>query len=65
MINETLNTPAKLQAALGLADVLLSSLPPDMPYQNFELRYVDYYPLICRDAKCLNTCRKKNDFLEK
>ncbi|KAJ8444179.1 hypothetical protein Cgig2_030999 [Carnegiea gigantea] len=38
MINETLNTPAKLQAALGLADVLLSSLPPDTPYQNFEFK---------------------------
>ena len=64
MINETLNTPAKLQAALGLADVLLSSLPSDTPYQNFELRYVDYHTLMCSAAKCLNICMKKSYFLE-
>ncbi|CAO2836960.1 unnamed protein product [Amaranthus hypochondriacus] len=42
MINETLNTPAKLQAALVVADVFLSSLSPDTPYQNFELRFKEW-----------------------
>ncbi|KAL8166699.1 hypothetical protein V2J09_008198 [Rumex salicifolius] len=42
MINETLNTAAKLQAALLVADVLLSSLPQDAPYQKFELRFKEW-----------------------
>lgn len=36
MINETLNTVAKLQTALIVADVYISALPKDTPYQNFE-----------------------------
>ncbi|KAL0356405.1 UNVERIFIED_CONTAM: Sucrose synthase 6 [Sesamum radiatum] len=36
MINETLNTVGKLQAALLIADVFVSALPKDTPYQNFE-----------------------------
>ncbi|KMT13330.1 hypothetical protein BVRB_4g084720 isoform B [Beta vulgaris subsp. vulgaris] len=42
MINETLNTPAKLQAALVVADVFLSSLSPDTPFHNFELRFKEW-----------------------
>ncbi|GAB2287476.1 Sucrose synthase 7 [Dionaea muscipula] len=39
MINETLNTPENLQGALVEADVFLSSLPQDTPYQKFEPRF--------------------------
>ncbi|XP_021745173.1 sucrose synthase 5-like isoform X1 [Chenopodium quinoa] len=42
MINETLNTPAKLQAALVVAEVFLSSFPPDTPFQTFELRLKEW-----------------------
>ncbi|XP_010270733.1 PREDICTED: sucrose synthase 7-like isoform X6 [Nelumbo nucifera] len=42
MINETLNTVEKLQTALILADVFLSSHPKDMPYQNFEQRLSEW-----------------------
>ncbi|XP_021856028.1 sucrose synthase 5 isoform X2 [Spinacia oleracea] len=42
MINETLNTPAKLQAALVVADVFLSSFSTDTPFQNFELRLKEW-----------------------
>ncbi|GMH13223.1 hypothetical protein Nepgr_015064 [Nepenthes gracilis] len=42
MINETLNTPAKLQAALVVSGVFLSSLPEDTPYQNIELRFKEW-----------------------
>ncbi|KAH9625794.1 hypothetical protein KSS87_006038 [Heliosperma pusillum] len=42
MINETLNTSAKLQAALVVADVFVSSLPPETPFQNFELRFKEW-----------------------
>lgn len=38
MINDNLNTVAKLQMALIVAEVYLSGLPKDAPYQNFELR---------------------------
>ncbi|KAL8547789.1 hypothetical protein ACS0TY_007212 [Phlomoides rotata] len=38
MINETLNTVAKLQEALVIAEVYISALPKDTPYQNFEQR---------------------------
>lgn len=39
MINETLNTASKLQMALILADIFLSVLPPDTPYDNFHLKF--------------------------
>ncbi|CAI9265475.1 unnamed protein product [Lactuca saligna] len=39
MVNETLNTVSKLQAALIVAHAALSSLPNDTPYQSFELRF--------------------------
>ncbi|XP_022938555.1 sucrose synthase 5-like [Cucurbita moschata] len=39
MINETLNTASKLQMALILADIFLSVLPPDTPYENFYLKF--------------------------
>ncbi|KAL2939025.1 Sucrose synthase 5, partial [Bienertia sinuspersici] len=42
MINDTLNTPAKLQAAVVVTDVFLSSLSPDTPFQNFELRFKEW-----------------------
>lgn len=38
MINETLNTPSKLQMALIVAEVYLAALEKDTPYQNFDLR---------------------------
>lgn len=38
MINETLNTAAKLQLALIVAEVSLSDLPRDTQYQSIELR---------------------------
>lgn len=40
MINETLNTVAKLQVALIVAEVYVSSLSKDTPYQKFEQRYL-------------------------
>ncbi|GAA0146129.1 hypothetical protein LIER_06155 [Lithospermum erythrorhizon] len=36
MINESLNTVAKLQTSLKMAEVYLSALPKDMNYQDFE-----------------------------
>ncbi|KAI4299664.1 hypothetical protein L6164_033099 [Bauhinia variegata] len=42
MINETLNSAAKLQMALIVAGVYLSALPKDTPYQNFELRLKEW-----------------------
>ncbi|EOY03109.1 PREDICTED: sucrose synthase 5 [Theobroma cacao] len=42
MINETLNTAAKLQMALIVAEVSLSDLPRDTPYQNLELRFREW-----------------------
>ncbi|KAF9592636.1 hypothetical protein IFM89_016293 [Coptis chinensis] len=42
MINETLSTVDKLQAALIVADVYLSSLPKDTSYQNFEQRFTEW-----------------------
>ncbi|GFZ17994.1 sucrose synthase 6 [Actinidia rufa] len=42
MINETLNTFPKLQEALIVADVYLSALPKDTPYQNFEKKLKDW-----------------------
>ncbi|KAF5737716.1 sucrose synthase 5-like [Tripterygium wilfordii] len=42
MLNETLNTPEKLQMALIVADVFLSKLPKDAPYQNFELSFKEW-----------------------
>lgn len=38
MISDTLNTAPKLQMALIVAEVYVSALPKDTPYQNFELR---------------------------
>ncbi|KAF4354289.1 hypothetical protein G4B88_007418 [Cannabis sativa] len=42
MLNETLNTPAKLQTALIIADVFLSALPKTKPYQDFEARLKEW-----------------------
>ncbi|KAJ1377368.1 Sucrose synthase [Sesbania bispinosa] len=42
MINETLNSAAKLQMALVVADVFLSALPKDSAYHNFELRLKEW-----------------------
>ncbi|KAK4409492.1 Sucrose synthase 7 [Sesamum angolense] len=42
MINETLNTVSKLQAALIVAEAALSSLPKDTPYQSFEMRFKEW-----------------------
>ncbi|KAF3444274.1 hypothetical protein FNV43_RR13964 [Rhamnella rubrinervis] len=42
MINESLNTPSKLQMALIVAEVYLSGLPKDTPYQNFDLRFKEW-----------------------
>nr|XP_043631355.1 sucrose synthase 7-like [Erigeron canadensis] len=42
MINDTLNTISKLQAALIVAHASVSSLPNDTPYQNFELRFKEW-----------------------
>ncbi|XP_057483499.1 sucrose synthase 7-like [Actinidia eriantha] len=42
MINETLNTFPKLQEALIVADVYLSALPKDTPFQNFEKKFKDW-----------------------
>ncbi|KAM7268172.1 hypothetical protein ACFE04_010338 [Oxalis oulophora] len=42
MINENLITAAKLQMALVVAEVFLSALPNDTPYQNFELRFKEW-----------------------
>lgn len=39
MINETVNTASKLQTALIVAEVALSTLPKDKPYQDFEQRF--------------------------
>lgn len=39
MINEMLNTVSKLQTALIVAEVFVSSLPKDTPYQSFEQRF--------------------------
>lgn len=38
MIDETIDTVDKLQAALIVADVLVSSFPKDTPFQNFQSR---------------------------
>ncbi|BAT81309.1 hypothetical protein VIGAN_03099800 [Vigna angularis var. angularis] len=42
MINESLNSAAKLQMALVVADAFLSALPKDTAYQNFELRFKEW-----------------------
>ncbi|KAG4966513.1 hypothetical protein JHK84_041093 [Glycine max] len=42
MINESLNSSAKLQMALVVADAFLSGLPKDTAYQNFELRFKEW-----------------------
>ncbi|CAK9169802.1 unnamed protein product [Ilex paraguariensis] len=42
MINETLNTPSKLQGALIVAEASLSTQPKDLLYQNFELRFKEW-----------------------
>ncbi|XP_051117141.1 sucrose synthase 5-like isoform X2 [Andrographis paniculata] len=42
MINETLNTAAKLQSALIVAEAALSLLPHDTPYQSFEMRFKEW-----------------------
>ncbi|EEF29593.1 sucrose synthase, putative [Ricinus communis] len=42
MINENLSTVAKLQMALIVAEVYLSGLAGDTPYQNFELSFKEW-----------------------
>ncbi|TMX05581.1 hypothetical protein EJD97_016328 [Solanum chilense] len=42
MINDTLSTVAKLQAALVVAEASISSLPTDTPYHSFELRFKEW-----------------------
>ncbi|KAK9278694.1 hypothetical protein L1049_028268 [Liquidambar formosana] len=42
LINETLNTVAKLQTALIAAEVFASTLPKDTPYQDFEQRFKEW-----------------------
>ncbi|KAK1592986.1 hypothetical protein Q3G72_033980 [Acer saccharum] len=42
MINENLNTAEKLQMALIIAEVYLSALPKDTPFQTFELRFKEW-----------------------
>ncbi|XP_020234134.1 sucrose synthase 6 [Cajanus cajan] len=42
MINDTLNSAAKLQMALVVADAFLSGLSKDTAYQNFELRFKEW-----------------------
>ncbi|XP_043718354.1 sucrose synthase 7-like isoform X3 [Telopea speciosissima] len=42
MISETLNTVSKLEAALIVADVYLSALPKDTPYEKFEQRFAEW-----------------------
>ncbi|KAM2655041.1 hypothetical protein EV2_026480 [Malus domestica] len=42
ILNETLNTASKLQAALIVTEVYLSTLPKDTPFQNFELRFKEW-----------------------
>ncbi|KAB2611950.1 sucrose synthase 5-like [Pyrus ussuriensis x Pyrus communis] len=42
ILNETLNTALKLQAALIVTEVYLSTLPKETPFQNFELRFKEW-----------------------
>ncbi|KAL7201770.1 hypothetical protein ACSBR1_033467 [Camellia fascicularis] len=42
MINENINTVSKLQAGLIVADVYVSALPNDTPYQNFEQKLKEW-----------------------
>ncbi|KAG2251673.1 hypothetical protein Bca52824_081809 [Brassica carinata] len=42
MMNETLNTARKLEMSLILADVFLSELPKETPFQAFELRFKEW-----------------------
>ncbi|XP_068303248.1 sucrose synthase 5-like [Pyrus communis] len=42
ILNETLNTASKLQAALIVTEVYLSALPKDTPFQTFELRFKEW-----------------------
>ncbi|XP_062006166.1 sucrose synthase 7-like isoform X1 [Rosa rugosa] len=42
MINDTLNTAAKLQMAMIVTEVYLSALPKDTPFQNFEIRFKEW-----------------------
>ncbi|KAL9425210.1 hypothetical protein AB3S75_032194 [Citrus x aurantiifolia] len=42
MINDNLNTAEKLQMALIVAEVSLSALPKDTPFQKFELRFKEW-----------------------
>ncbi|XP_027122896.2 sucrose synthase 7 [Coffea arabica] len=42
MINDTLNTVTKLRTALIVAEVFLSSMAKDTPYQNFEQRLKEF-----------------------
>lgn len=39
MINQTLDTVAKLEAALIVAEVYISALPKETPFQEFQQRF--------------------------
>jgi sucrose synthase len=43
MINQTLDTVAKLQEALIVAEVVVSAFPKDTPYQDFQQRSFIYF----------------------
>ena len=61
MINETLNTPTKLQGALVVADVFLASFPPHTPYQNFEHRYS--YQFLIYGARINRVCFGREEMI--
>ncbi|CAI0548343.1 unnamed protein product [Linum tenue] len=42
MINETLSTTSKLQMALLVAQVYLSGIPPQTPYEKFDLSFKEW-----------------------
>ncbi|KAG6423938.1 hypothetical protein SASPL_114346 [Salvia splendens] len=42
MINETIDTVMKLQEALVIAEVFVSAMPKDTPYQNFEQKLKEW-----------------------
>lgn len=50
MINDTLNSASKLQTALMVADMFLSAIPKDTPYQDFELRLAFSFFFFIKEA---------------
>lgn len=56
MINETLDTVDKLQAALIVAEVSISDLPKDTPYQEFQQRsFLSFNVMLWQVGNCLLT----------